>query len=55
MTIERVGPSVIRARVGKATVSLSIPTGQIVARAPGGAITDLRAALNELAVAEHLR
>lgn len=55
MTIERVAPSVVRARVGKATVSLSIPTGNIMASAPDGAITDLRAALDELAASEHLR
>ena len=43
MTIERVAPSVVRARVGKATVSLSVVTGHIMASAPGGAIADLRA------------
>ncbi len=55
MTIERVAPSVVRARVAKATVSLSVVTGHIMASAPGGAIADLRAALDELAASEHLR
>lgn len=55
MTIERVAPSVVRARVGKATVSLSIVTGQIMARADNAAVADLRAALDELAASEHLR
>lgn len=55
MTIERVAPSVVRARVGKATVSLTIVTGHIMASAPDGAIADLRTALDELAATEHLR
>lgn len=55
MTVERIAPSVVRARVGRASVSLSVVTGHIMASVPDGAITDLRAALDELAAAEHLR